>query len=85
MTGRIARALLELCDQPEAVREKEGVGVRLNRQELSRIVGCSREMVSGVLRSLEKQSRIRTSGRRVLVIGHGTGRAENGPLNELGD
>jgi CRP/FNR family cyclic AMP-dependent transcriptional regulator len=49
VAGRIARALLELCEQPQAVQRSDGIAIEITRQELGRIVGCSREMASRVV------------------------------------
>ena len=44
VTGRIAGTLLELCKQPDAMTHPDGMQIRITRQEIGRIVGCSREM-----------------------------------------
>lgn len=67
VAGRVARALLDLCDQPDAQVQSRGVSVEVTRQELGRIVGCSREMASRVLRDLEEQHVIEVTGKTVLV------------------
>ncbi len=69
VAGRIARALLDLCEHPEAVERPEGVEIQITRQELGRIVGCSREMASRVLRSFEEKRLVAIDGRAVLVRG----------------
>ncbi len=68
--GRIARALLELCKEPDAITHPDGMLVRVTRQELARIVGCSREMVGRVLKQMEEQHQIVVEGRSIVV--HGT-------------
>ena len=73
VSGRIARALLELCDQPDAEVRPGGTLVTVTRQELGRIVGCSREMASRVIRSLEERNLVETAGRKVLVVRNGDG------------
>ena len=67
VAGRVARALLDLCDQPDAQVQSRGVSVEVTRQELGRIVGCSREMASRVLRNLEERHVIEVTGKTVLV------------------
>jgi CRP/FNR family cyclic AMP-dependent transcriptional regulator len=69
VAGRIARALLDLCEQPDAEHVPEGTAIQITRQELGRIVGCSREMASRVLRALEEQGVVAVAGRTVTVIG----------------
>ena len=68
VTGRIARCLLDLATQPDTVRLPEGRQIRITRQEIGRLVGCSREMVGRVLKSLEEQLMIRCTGKAILII-----------------
>lgn len=70
VTGRVARALLELASQPSAMSHPEGMQIKITRQELGRIVGCSREMVGRVIKSLEEQGLIDVSGKTMVI--HGT-------------
>ena len=67
VAGRIARALLDLCAQPEAVRRGDGIAIDVTRQELGRIVGCSREMASRVLKAMEERGTVSVEGRTVVV------------------
>lgn len=67
--GRVARTLLDLCDQPDAQTHPEGMQVRVTRQELARLVGCSREMVGKVLKDMEEQKHISVSGKNIVVLG----------------
>jgi CRP/FNR family cyclic AMP-dependent transcriptional regulator len=69
VAGRVARALLDLCKQPDAMTHPDGMQIRITRQELSRIVGCSREMVGRVLKNLEEQSLIGVKGKTIVVFG----------------
>jgi len=68
VTGRVARTLIELCKEPDAMTHPDGMQIRITRQELGRIVGCSREMVGRVLKSLEEQSLISASGKTIVVF-----------------
>ncbi len=68
VTGRIARALLDLCQQPDAMTHPEGMQIKITRQELGRIVGCSREMVGRVLKVLEEQGHVRVRGKTIVVL-----------------
>ncbi|NCO18974.1 MAG: cyclic nucleotide-binding domain-containing protein, partial [Gammaproteobacteria bacterium] len=52
--GRVARTLIDLCGEPDAVSHPEGTQIRITRQEVSRIVGCSREMAGRVMKTLEE-------------------------------
>lgn len=69
VTGRVARTLIELCKEPDAMTHPDGMQIRITRQELGRIVGCSREMVGRVLKSLEEQELITASGKTMVVFG----------------
>lgn len=69
VTGRIARTLLELCKQPEAMTHPDGMQIRITRQEIGRIVGCSREMAGRVLKSLEDSGLIGVKGKTIVVFG----------------
>ena len=68
VTGRIARCLIELANQPEAMLLPNGRQIRITRQEIGRIVGCSREMVGRVLKTLEDQGMIQTDGKAILIF-----------------
>jgi len=70
VTGRVARALLDLSSDPAAMSHPEGMQIKITRQELGRIVGCSREMVGRVLKVLEEQGLIEVNGKTMVV--HGT-------------
>ncbi len=69
VAGRVARALLDLCKEPDAMTHPDGMQIRITRQELGRIVGCSREMVGRVIKSLEEQHLITASGKTIVVFG----------------
>ena len=69
VSGRVARALLDLCEQPDAMTHPDGMQIRITRQELGRIAGCSREMVGRVLKNLEEQHLITASGKTIVVFG----------------
>ncbi|WLF84629.1 cAMP-activated global transcriptional regulator CRP [Moraxella sp. ZY210820] len=68
VSGRIARTLIELSRQPETMILPNGRQIRITRQELGRIVGCSREMVGRVLKNLEEQGMIETDGKAILIF-----------------
>ena len=69
VSGRVARALLDLCEQPDAMTHPDGMQIRITRQELGRIAGCSREMVGRVLKTLEEQHLISVAGKTIVVYG----------------
>jgi len=69
VTGRIARTLLELCKEPDAMTHPDGMQIRVTRQEIGRIVGCSREMAGRVLKELEDQGLLSVAGKTIVVFG----------------
>lgn len=69
VTGRVARTLLDLCKQPDAMTHPDGMQIKITRQEIGRIVGCSREMVGRVLKSLEEQGLISAKGKTMVIFG----------------
>jgi CRP/FNR family cyclic AMP-dependent transcriptional regulator len=69
VSGRIAHALIELSKQPDALTHPDGMQIRVTRQELGRIVGCSREMAGRVLKNLEEQELITVKGKTIVVLG----------------
>lgn len=69
VTGRVARTLLDLAHQPDALTHPDGMQISITRQELGRIVGCSREMVGRVLKNLEDQGLITAHGKKMVVFG----------------
>ena len=69
VTGRVARTLLELCKHPDAMTHPDGMQIKITRQEISRIVGCSREMAGRVLKVLEEQGLIHVRGKTIVVFG----------------
>ena len=69
VTGRVARTLLDLCKQPDAMTHPDGMQIKVTRQEIGRIVGCSREMVGRVLKSLEEQGLVHVKGKTMVVFG----------------
>jgi CRP/FNR family cyclic AMP-dependent transcriptional regulator len=69
VTGRVARTLLDLCKQPDAMTHPDGMQIKITRQEIGRIVGCSREMVGRVLKTLEDQELISAHGKTMVIFG----------------
>ncbi len=69
VSGRIAHTLLDLCKQPDAMTHPDGMQIRITRQELGRIVGCSREMAGRVLKTLEEEGMVGVKGKTIVVFG----------------
>ncbi|MDG1486508.1 MAG: cAMP-activated global transcriptional regulator CRP [Porticoccaceae bacterium] len=69
VTGRVARTLLDLCREPDAMTHPDGMQIKITRQEVGRIVGCSREMVGRVLKDLEERELVSVAGKTMVVFG----------------
>ena len=68
VTGRIARTLLDLCKEPSALSHPEGTQIKVSRQELAKIVGCSREMAGRVLKDLVAEGNLKAKGHTIVVL-----------------
>ena len=69
VTGRVARTLLDLAKQPDAMTHPDGMHIKVTRQEIAKIVGCSREMAGRVIKALEEDSLISAHGKTIVVFG----------------
>lgn len=67
VAGRIARTLLDICNEPDALSHPDGTQIHLSRQELARIVGCSREVAGRVLKQMHDDGMISVSGMTIVV------------------
>ncbi|MDO9105879.1 MAG: cAMP-activated global transcriptional regulator CRP [Methylovulum sp.] len=67
--GRIARTLLDLCKEPDAITHPDGMQLHISRQEIGRLVGCSREMAGRVIKELENKQLITAHGKTIVVFG----------------
>ena len=67
VSGRIAHTLLELSQQPDAMTHTEGMQIKITRQDIAKIVGCSREMAGRVLKELEESDLISAHGKTIVV------------------
>lgn len=69
VTGRIARTLLDLCKEPDAMTHPDGMQIRITRQDIGRMVGCSREMAGRVLKNMDAEGAIHVKGKTIVVFG----------------
>jgi len=69
VAGRIARTLLELSQSPDAITHPDGMQIKITRQELAKIVGCSREMAGHVIKNLEEDGLITAHGKTMVIFG----------------
>jgi CRP/FNR family cyclic AMP-dependent transcriptional regulator len=66
--GRVARTLRDLSNEPDAITHPDGKQIRITRQEISRIAGCSREMVGRMLKRLAEWNMIDVKGKTIVVF-----------------
>ncbi|QQF90904.1 cAMP-activated global transcriptional regulator CRP [Histophilus somni] len=69
VTGRIAQTLLNLAKMPDAMTHPDGMQIKITRQEIGQMVGCSRETVGRILKMLEDQHLISAHGKTIVVYG----------------
>ena len=67
VSGRVARALIDLCHEPYAQKKPNGIHIRITRQEIARLAGCSREMAGRGLKDLEVKRLVLLYGKTVVV------------------
>jgi CRP/FNR family cyclic AMP-dependent transcriptional regulator len=64
--GRVARLLLDMSEEEDG---KRLVRKKLSKQDMARMIGASREMVSKVMRDLEAGGYIISSGDTIIITG----------------
>jgi len=67
VSGRVARTLTELCTEPDAKTHPDGMQLHISRQEIARIVGCKRETVGRVLKSMQQKGLVAAKGMDIVV------------------
>ena len=63
--GRVARTLLEMSEEVDGVKI---IRAKVSRQDMAKVVGASREMVSRVMKDLEERGVIETQDNGHVVI-----------------
>ena len=69
VSDRIERTLHDLSREPEAMSHPQGTQLKVSRQELARLVGCSREMAGRVLKKLQIDGKLHARGKTVVLYG----------------
>ena len=69
VTDRIIRTLHDLAKEPESMSHPQGTQLRVSRQEIARLVGCSREMAGRVLKKLQADGVLHARGKTVVLYG----------------
>ena len=79
--ARVASALRDLANAPDARPHADGRAISVTRVELAAMTGASREAVGRILMRLEQQGTIRVKGRSMIVLAAPECRARVMPLS----
>lgn len=67
VSARIWRALDDLTHEPGAMTHPQGIQIKTSRQDLARIVGCSREMAGRVIKRLSDEGKMEAHGKTMVI------------------
>jgi len=67
VSGRVAGTLINLCQQPDAQPMANLTVIRSTRQEIAKLIGCSREMVGRVLKQFDEANYISLRGKKIII------------------
>lgn len=65
---RVIDTIFSLAHVTEAISHPQGIQIRTTRQEIGNMLGCSRETVGRVIKSLEEKGIIISRGKSVVAI-----------------
>lgn len=65
--GRILRALDDMTHEPGAMTHPRGIQIKTSRQDLARLVGCSREMAGRVIKKLTQDGKMSAHGKTMVI------------------
>lgn len=68
VAGRIARTILDMCNEPDALSHPEGTQIHISRKDIGRIAGCTRETVGRVLKQMAEDGMIQVNGMDIVVF-----------------
>jgi|TARA_B110000908_G_scaffold56378_1_gene68617 CRP/FNR family cyclic AMP-dependent transcriptional regulator len=68
VTGRLANTLIDLSSQADAISSPQGMQIKITRQELAKIIVCSREMVGRVLKQLQDEGLVIVNGKTITIL-----------------
>lgn len=72
---RIWLVLCELADRSDSPRVPEGVLLKVTRQDLGKLAGCTRELAGMVLHDFQTEGRVTLKGQTVIVRKRGASEA----------
>jgi len=68
VSERVKRTLYDLAEAPEAMSHPRGRQLNISRQEIARLVGCSREMAGRVLKKLQAEEVLYARGKTIVLF-----------------
>jgi len=68
VAGRIARTILDMCNEPGALSHPDGTQIHISRKDIGRIAGCTRETVGRVLKQMADDGMIQVNGMDIVVF-----------------
>lgn len=69
VSERVYQVLESLCNDEDSITHPEGVMVHITRQDLARMVGCSRESAGRAVQTLTDRGLMEARGKTMLVYG----------------
>ena len=67
VAGRIARTILDMCNEPGALSHPDGTQIHISRKDIGRIAGCTRETVGRVLKQMADDGMLQVNGMDIVV------------------
>lgn len=80
---RIEHVLADLADRSDAQPAPGGRRLRITRDELGMLAGCTRETAGRALTELETAGRVRLDGRSIVVLDRGAAAAARSPAQTV--
>lgn len=68
VAGRISNLILDMAKSSDSIQDKNSVTIPINRTEIAKNIGCSREMVGKVLSELEIEGVIENHARHIIIL-----------------
>lgn len=68
VAGRISNLILDMAKSSDSIQDKNSVTIPINRTEIAKNIGCSREMVGKVLNELEIGGVIENHARHIIIL-----------------
>lgn len=67
VTDRVIDTIYEMTRIPDAASHPDGVLIKVTRQEIGNMLGCSRETIGRVIKMLEDRKLLSTRGKSIVI------------------